>query len=320
MTRRAAINTTATMPRSHIIDDRRHGARRSMPLLHASILLIAAQLATVALAGDVDAAAATTAGIAASFRQEVDRVLTFSEQVADGYAALARDTLARSGLTLDGDQFVVVVDRSPKVQAMLVLWLAGERGQLIGASPVSTGLPGRFDHFETPLGAFDHTPANPDFRAEGTRNENGIRGYGVKGMRVFDLGWQQARRGWGDGRLSTIRLQMHATDPDLLEARLGTPQSKGCIRIPRSLDTWLDVHGVLDADYDALPAADARRWVLRRDRLPVQGAGRYVVVVETPPVDPPIEASPSDPSSQESPQDDGVGATPACLARCEGKH
>jgi hypothetical protein len=35
---------------------------------------------------------------------------------------------------------------------------------------------------------FEHTLDNPDFRAEGTVNEFGIRGYGTKGMRIFDFG------------------------------------------------------------------------------------------------------------------------------------
>ena len=63
---------------------------------------------------------------------------------------------------------------------------------------MSTGLPGRFDHFETPLGVFDHVVDDPDFRAEGTRNELGIRRYGRKGARIYDFGWVLARKGWGD--------------------------------------------------------------------------------------------------------------------------
>ena len=42
-----------------------------------------------------------------------------------------------------------------------------------------------------------HSLANMDFRAEGTFNDNGIRGYGRKGMRVFDFGWVVSERGWG---------------------------------------------------------------------------------------------------------------------------
>ena len=56
-------------------------------------------------------------------------------------------------------------------------------------------------------------------RARGT--SLGIRGYGVKGMRVFDFGWVTGERTWGDGGLSPMRLQLHSTDPDVLEPRLG---------------------------------------------------------------------------------------------------
>ena len=57
-----------------------------------------------------------------------------------------------------------------------------------GAAPVSTGLPGCCEHFLTPLGVFDHSLANPDFRAEGTKNKLGFRGYGRKGLRIYDPG------------------------------------------------------------------------------------------------------------------------------------
>ena len=52
-------------------------------------------------------------------------------------------------------------------------------------------------------------------RAEGTRNALGIRGYGERGMRVYDFGWVMGDRGWGTGGRSAMRLQMHATDPSL---------------------------------------------------------------------------------------------------------
>jgi hypothetical protein len=175
-----------------------------------------------------------------------------------------------------------VVDRDPWVQAILLLWRAAP-GEfvLVGASPVSTGRPGTYDHFETPLGVFEHSLANPDFRAEGTLNSNGIRGYGAKGMRIFDFGWQNVARGWGTGAVSEMRLQMHATDPDLLERRLGSTQSKGCIRIPATLDRFLDHYGVLDAAYEEAVRAGEPQWVLDPQREPVAGAGRYLLVVES---------------------------------------
>jgi hypothetical protein len=177
---------------------------------------------------------------------------------------------------------LLLVDRSVHVQAAFLVLRTDEPGwHWLGAAPVSTGRAGSFDHFVTPIGVFEHSLANPDFRAEGTFNANGIRGYGAKGMRVFDFGWRQAERGWGQGGCSPMRLQMHATDPDRLEPRLGLAASKGCIRIPASFNVFLDRHGVLDADYVAARAEGRSLWVLRPDWAPMPWPGRYLVVVDS---------------------------------------
>lgn len=216
------------------------------------------------------------------YRTHVDRRLEVPAEEALRYARLADEAFARANVVPQGAQYVAVIDRDPRVQALLLMWRAGEgRWQLVGASPVSTGRPGTFDHFATPTGVFDHTNANPDFRAEGTFNSNGIRGYGEKGLRVFDFGWQRVPKGWGDRQVIDMRLQMHATDPDRLEQRLGTAQSKGCVRIPASLNRLLDRYGVLDAEYERLVREGARLWVLHEDREPVADAGRYLVIVDT---------------------------------------
>ena len=60
--------------------------------------------------------------------------------------------------------------------------------RLIGATPVSTGLLGRYEYFTVPLGVFDHSMLNPDCRAEGTKNKLGVRGYGREGMRGYNFG------------------------------------------------------------------------------------------------------------------------------------
>ncbi len=222
--------------------------------------------------------------LAQRFATEVDKRLELPPQEAAVYTRLTVQALVESGTLLDQAQYLVVVDRHPQVQALLLAWYApGEGLRFLGASPVSTGLPGRFDHFKTPLGVFAHSLANPDFRAEGSRNSNGIRGYGVKGMRVFDFGWQQAGKGWGKdaGRSMVMRLQMHATDPDRLERRLGSAQSKGCVRIPATLNRLLDRLAVLDADYLHAPRGDRRLWVLPKAAEPVARPGRYLVVVES---------------------------------------
>ena len=146
---------------------------------------------------------------------------------------------------------------------------------------MSTGNPGQFEHFVTPKGVFDHIVENQDFRAEGTRNEFGILGYGNKGMRIYDLGWVQAPKGWGDGAASIMRLQMHATDPDLLEPRLGSVQSKGCIRIPATLNTFIDHYGILDANYEREMASGRKFFAILPTREPTPWSGRYVVVVDS---------------------------------------
>ncbi|WP_346426562.1 L,D-transpeptidase [Achromobacter mucicolens] len=217
-----------------------------------------------------------------SFALRVAPALTVPADEQVRYASLALGMLQEAGIGLLGSQYALVVDRDPHVQAVIVYWLpAGGLPIYVGASPVSTGRIGQFDHFETPTGVYAHTLANPDFRAQGTKNANGILGYGAKGMRVYDFGWQQAVRGWGKGGLSTMRLQMHATDPVLLEPKLGTPQSKGCIRIPATLNRLLDSFGLLDADYELAADLIAPPWVLQPGRTPALGAGRYLIIVDT---------------------------------------
>ena len=199
------------------------------------------------------------------------------------YGQRLQAALSAKGLGALGRQYVVLVDRNPNVQALFI-YFRGDPGSawtLIGASPVSTGWPGRYDHFVTPIGVFEHTPQNMDFRAEGTLNENGIRGYGARDSRIFDFGWTDAERGWGKGGVSSMRFQMHATDPDKLEPLLGIRHSKGCVRIPGTLDRFLDHFGILDADYQAMADAGISLWVLHPDRAVTPWAGRYLVVVDS---------------------------------------
>ena len=100
-------------------------------------------------------------------------------------------------------------------------------------------------------------------------------------MRVYDFGWQTAQKGWDGGGEANLRLQMHATDPDLLEQKLGTPQSKGCIRIPATLNAFLDHYGILDGDYEKAMAAGMTFWVLSQTREATPWSGRFLVVVDT---------------------------------------
>jgi len=216
------------------------------------------------------------------FACEVDRRLAVPEDEQAIYGTRMLQALLGAGVDLTVPQHVLVVDRNPLVQAALLYRITpGGSVAFSGASPVSTGQPGSYEHFATPLGVFAHSLANPDFRAEGTRNENGIRGYGVEGRRVFDFGWVEAQKGWGDRAESAMRLQVHATDPVLLEPQLGRPRSKGCIRIPASLDDFLDRRGILDRDYVTARESGASLWVLRADQDITRWPGRYLVVVDS---------------------------------------
>ena len=225
---------------------------------------------------------AALAGWSEQFAREVDHRLDVPPVDQQRYMVLLQQVLAGDAIADLAGQSFVLVDRSPQVQAGMVLVRKQAGGwHWLGATAVSTGKTGTFEHFLTPLGAFAHTLDNPDFRAEGTLNKNHIRGYGLRGRRVFDFGWQVAERGWGKGGTSKMRLQMHATDPRVLEPRLGRVASEGCIRIPATLNVFLDVHGVLDADYEAAVANGEKLWILEAHRRTIPWPGRKMVIVDT---------------------------------------
>lgn len=217
----------------------------------------------------------------ARFAREVDHRLEIPPADQARYVIMLKQALADA--TLDApDQLVLLIDSSPQVQAaLLISHTNDDQWELIGATAVSTGKVGSYNHFLTPLGVFAHTLDNPDFRAEGTLNENHIRGYGRRGMRVYDFGWQQAQRGWGTGAVSQMRLQMHATDPNVLEARLGKVASEGCIRIPATLNVFIDMHGVLDAAYEQALADGDNLWVLKPVRELITQPGKYMVIIDS---------------------------------------
>jgi hypothetical protein len=228
------------------------------------------------------AVAADERSLATIFEQQVTRRLTVPAEEQEQYGQLLASTLADAGLEHLPPELVVLVDRSPHVQAAMVFWKSphGEF-QFIGATSVSTGLPGKYEHFQTPLGVYEHVLDNLDFRSEGTLNEFGIRGYGAEGMRIFDFGWVRSVKGWGNHALSELRLQLHATDPDVLEPRLGTAQSKGCIRTTGAFNMFLDRYGILDGNYERAMATGRRFWMLSPARQPTAWSGRYLVIVDT---------------------------------------
>jgi hypothetical protein len=232
----------------------------------------------------VEARTALEAGrLRAALAAEVPRRTTCGDAAA-GWIEPARSTVAAAAMIIARPQLLVVVDRNPKVQELCIIlarpdapWLA------IGGSKVSTGQAGRRDYYITPTGVFLHTQAILDYRAEGTFNENGIRGLGLKGMRVWDFGWQTAVKGWrADREPGDIRLLLHATDPDYLEQRLGRPASQGCVRVPATMNRFLDRHGVLDASYEQAARTDGRILeILPVDRRPTPLAGDALVVIDS---------------------------------------
>lgn len=216
------------------------------------------------------------------FAREVDRRLDVPMEDQQRYISLLEQALAAAKPGELASQAFVLVDRSAQVQAaMVIVRTPIPTWHWVGAVAVSTGKVGSYEHFLSPLGVFPHTLGNPDFRAEGTFNKNHIRGYGLRGRRVFDFGWQLAERGWGKGGISPMRLQMHATDPAVLEPRLGGVASEGCIRIPATLNVFLDVHGVLDADYEQALTDGDLLWIIKAGRPVIPWPGRYLVIVDS---------------------------------------
>jgi hypothetical protein len=119
------------------------------------------------------------------FASEVDRRLEVPQADQSSYLALLERALADAQLQELPAQAFVVVDRCAQVQAAVVIVrAAGGAGHWLGATAVSTGKIGTYEHFLSPLGVFAHTLDNPDFRAEGTFNKNHIRGDGLLGRRI----------------------------------------------------------------------------------------------------------------------------------------
>jgi hypothetical protein len=270
-----------------------------IPLSGPSIAVIPPLTRPAPLAPDARLEPAVVAAEAARLRralaEDVPSAVALTPEAKLRWVMLARAQLAVTNTEILRPQLVVVVDRAVKVQQLAVL-LAQPSGpyEVIGAVHVSTGQAGRFDHYVTPTGVFRHTGAILDYRAQGTYNENHIRGLGLKGMRVWDFGWQWARKGWspGAGKPSEIqiRLEMHATDPAVLEQRIGRTASQGCVRIPSAMNRFLDKQGVLDAGYEQEAVTDIRyRALLLRDRTGSILAGDALVIVDSagPPGAPP---------------------------------
>jgi hypothetical protein len=220
----------------------------------------------------------------ATLRHDVPQHTADDAATGQTWISLTQRAIDAAHVKLERTQLLIAVDRNPKVQELRIILAHPSRPwEVIGGSKVSTGQVGRRGYFVTPAGVFVHTADILDYRALGTFNENHIRGLGLKGMRVWDFGWQTAEKGWTvPEETGEIRLLMHATDPDYLEQRLGRPASKGCIRIPATMNRFLDIHGILDADYEQAARDDPRYGgVLLSERQPTPLAGDALVVVDS---------------------------------------
>ncbi len=233
--------------------------------------------------------------LAVEMRQSLGPVL-LTDNPALTAAALdaAHNMQQRVHFTVTDPQVVLMVDRSPKVQRLwvVVAYPGTQPWDVVGQVHVSTGKPGRKEHFRTPVGVFQNTTAILGYRAEGTYNENHIRGIGVRGMRVWDFGWQTTDDWRAPRYPMAIRMEMHATDPAVLEPRLGRWDSEGCIRIPTRFNSFLDRSGLIDAKLRAAAQTERRfAALLPKGVTPNPLAGQTVIVVDT--ADP--GAKPSDP-------------------------
>jgi hypothetical protein len=200
------------------------------------------------------------AALQAALEREVPRFILLTPQSQAAVIGRTARAIETAGIVIDQPQLLLAVDRNPAVQEMhLVLARPdGERWEVIGGSHVSTGKPGRREHFKTPIGVFLNDGSILGYRAQGTYNENHIRGLGVQGMRVWDFGWQTTDNWHTEGTMTQIRLEMHATDPDVLEPRIGRPDSEGCVRVPTALNRFLEHYGIIDADLERVAVTDRR--------------------------------------------------------------
>jgi len=175
------------------------------------------------------------------------------------------------------NQYFLYVDRNPERQLIFVCFFDSENKKIvgIGRDKTSTGNPQRKgNYFFTPTGIFRNTVEVPNYRALGTKNEQGWRGLGEKGSRVWDFGWQRSYKIVNNIKIFIdIRLLMHATDPDFGEQRLGKPDSRGCLRISGNLNKFFDHFGIIDKDYER-----RNHRLLMKNREPVFCQGEYLLV------------------------------------------
>ncbi|QDH16912.1 L,D-transpeptidase [Swingsia samuiensis] len=219
--------------------------------------------------------------------KSIKRFTKYTPERREKFINLAQEEIKSANITISRPQLVMVVDRNERVQHLdYVLALPDATWVSLGGTPVSTGSTGRKYYYITPTGVFQNTIDRLGYRAEGTKNKYGIRGIGAKGSRVWDMGWQTAMKGWlPKHETGQIRLEIHATDPQFLEGRLGHPASEGCIRIPATMNHFMDHYGLIDVLYEQAASYDRRfSALLPKDRQPTPIAGDLVVVIDSGPL------------------------------------
>jgi hypothetical protein len=254
----------------------------SWPIL-ALLALLAACAAPAPPPAGPPPGAAEAARLRAAMLAEVPGAVLPDPTRAARWLALARATIDAAGERPGAAELALLVDRAPAGQRVaLVLLRAEGPWEVLAEAPASTGASGRRGYFVTPLGVFVNDGAILGYRALGTPNAQGIRGLGERGMRAWDFGWRMAPRGWAaDGSEAPIRFTLHATDPVVLEPRLGRADSQGCVRIGGAMNRFIDRNGVIDAEIERQARDDPRvAALLRPDRTPSPVAGRMLVVVE----------------------------------------
>lgn len=227
----------------------------------------------------------------ANFVNELSQLKSFYEptdEYLEKVTNIAQDALEKDGVSdVDMTGLITVVDRSPKHQSIMIFDVSPSSQthtwENLYTGHVSTGKPGRKEHYRTPVGVFKLDGSILDYRAEGTFNQNHIRGIGLKGSRVWDFGWVETDDWRTKGAMTKIRMEMHATDPANLELRIGRPDSEGCIRIHADLNHVMDKYGVLDAAPNDMAQSGNRAWkqVLGKDHVYLESAGKYVVIIDT---------------------------------------
>lgn len=156
-----------------------------------------------------------------------DEELKYYQQDMD--KQLSENCHSSNGCDLTRTQILLYSDVSKNGQNLSIWLLEETKGDerkysFIGASKISSGYPdpkprkpANETKFATGTGVYTTNPnitGAIGYRAEGTKNKNGIRGFGERGNRVYDVGPMRTKRAW-NGENMEIRFMIHSTDPML---------------------------------------------------------------------------------------------------------